>query len=137
MKFKDLKFGEHFIYKQRTGYLDETTAIEVIKTEPDEFGNAVYENRLLTIGDDEEVTKLNPYRVAGEYTCVFEVEVYAETLEDAIEIIENDDGEYVKIQGDYLDDSFSVNHEVTESLNEDADYQKNCSDKSYLEPDFE
>jgi hypothetical protein len=126
VKFRDLKFGEHFIYKQRTGYLDETTEIEVVKTEPDEFGNAIHEYRLLTIGDDEEVTKLNSYRVAGEYTCVFEIEVYAETLEDAIETIENDDSEYVKIQGDYLDDSFSVNHEFTESLN-----------KPELEPDFE
>ncbi len=124
MKFKDLKFGEHFIYKKRTGYLDETTDIEVVKTEPDEFGNAVYECTLLTIDDDQEVTKLNSYRVAGEYTCVFEVEVYAESLEDAIDIIENDDGTYVEIQGDYLDDSFYVNHELTESLNE-------------LQPDFE
>lgn len=132
MKFRDLKFGEHFLLNEK-----EYICSNGEDTSPDFRAIDKDMMQAVNVDYDQEVTKLNSYKVAGQYTCVFEVEVYAEYLEQAIHIIENDDGEYVEIKGDYLDGSFSVNREVTESLN-DLDYQKNCSDKSYfLEPDFE
>lgn len=95
MKFKDLKFGEHFLLDGKEYICSRSPENPYVKC------ISVDLQDLIEVDDTQEVTKLNSYRVAGEYTCVFEVEVYAESLED-------------------------------------ADYQKNCSDKSYfLEPDFE
>ena len=59
------------------------------------------------------------YRIAVSWTMVHEVEIYANSLEEAIKIVNEDDGTIINTDKDgcYLDDSFEVNEEVTKELN--------------------
>jgi len=59
------------------------------------------------------------YRVAVSWIMVEEVDIFAKSLEEAISIVNNDEGVIIDTSkdGSYLDDSFEVNQEVTEELN--------------------
>ncbi len=121
MKFRDLKFGEHFLLNEKEYICSRSLEDPYVKCVSKDL------QVVIDIGDDQEVTKLNSYRIAGQYTKVFEVEVYSDSLDNAIKEVEKDYyGTYVNVGKNFLDGSFSVNREVTESLN-----------KPELEPDFE
>ena len=55
------------------------------------------------------------FKIAGEYVATFEVEVTANTLEEAIKWAEGDMP--TPKDTEYLDDSFQVNEETTRELN--------------------
>lgn len=59
------------------------------------------------------------YTIAVSWTMVAEVKVRAKSLNEAIKLVDEDDGTIVNTStdGNYLDDSFEVNREVTEELN--------------------
>ena len=59
------------------------------------------------------------YRIAVSWTMVHEVDIYAKSLKEAIEIVNRDEGVIIDTSkdGSYLDDSFEVNEQVTEELN--------------------
>ncbi len=58
---------------------------------------------------------MNKYKVSVEWVMVAFIEVEASSMEEAISIVENEDESLP--EGDYLDDSFQVNKEVTIELN--------------------
>ncbi len=58
---------------------------------------------------------MNKYKVSVEWMMVAFIEVEASSIEEAISIVENEDGSLP--EGSYLDDSFQVNKEVTIELN--------------------
>lgn len=60
------------------------------------------------------------YKISVEWTEVGEFEVEAQSLDEAIKKVdENENDEYSigKANGEYLDDSFSINLDVTKELN--------------------
>jgi hypothetical protein len=59
---------------------------------------------------------MKTFKIAVQWTVCGEMEVKAKTLQDAIEIVENDP-ELPLPEGEYIDDSFLVNAEMTEFLN--------------------
>lgn len=118
MKFKEVKLGDKF----KVG--DET----YVKTEWTNKPNHAYNAHLdkfdgLTkhFHDNDEVIGLKPYKVACEWAKTHEITIYAEDLESAIDIVNEDDGTLINTDtdGDYLDDSFWVNEEVTMELNKE------------------
>jgi hypothetical protein len=48
-------------------------------------------------------------------------EVEADSLEEAKKMIHDDPGKYAPEHGDYVDDSFRVDHDCTEDMNEEDD----------------
>lgn len=58
---------------------------------------------------------MNKYKVAVEWMMTSFIEVEASSIEEAISIVENEDGSLP--EGDYLDDSFEVNRQVTIEIN--------------------
>jgi hypothetical protein len=46
-----------------------------------------------------------------------EFEVEADTLEEAICKVEDNENNAFPLKGEYLDDSFEINHDVTQELN--------------------
>ena len=58
---------------------------------------------------------MNKYKVAVEWMMFSFIEVEAASMEEAISIVENEDGSLP--DGDYLDDSFQVNTQITKDLN--------------------
>lgn len=59
------------------------------------------------------------FKIAGEHISTFEVEVTANTLEEAIKWAEGDMP--TPKDTEYLDDSFQVNEEVTRELNHESE----------------
>lgn len=124
MKFSELEIGDRFNRLVRRRSRDNEI---YVKTEWNNKPNKQYNayvhkfdglTRLFDKSDD--VVKLTPYKVVCEWTKTHEVEVYAENLEDAIEEVNSDDGTLINTDRDgaYLDDSFTVNMEVTDELND-------------------
>lgn len=109
MKFKDLEQDEHF-------KVGDTTWIKI---------GGSHSNAKQLNGDigyfspENEVIRLRPYKVSCEWAKSHLITVYAECLEDAIDIVNEDDGTLINTDtdGDYVDDSFWVNEEVTMELN--------------------
>ena len=58
---------------------------------------------------------MNKYKVAGEWMMFSFIEVEASSIEEAISIVENEDSSLP--DGDYLDDSFQVNTQITAEIN--------------------
>lgn len=58
---------------------------------------------------------MNKYKVSVEWIMFTTLEVEASSMEEAISIVENEDGSLP--DGDYLDDSFQVNTQITKELN--------------------
>lgn len=58
---------------------------------------------------------MNKYKVAVEWMMFSFLEVEAASMEEAISIVENEDGSLP--DGDYLDDSFQVNTQITKEIN--------------------
>lgn len=58
---------------------------------------------------------MNKYKVAVEWMMFSFIEVEASSIEEAISIVENEDSSLP--DGDYLDDSFQVNTEITAEIN--------------------
>ena len=58
---------------------------------------------------------MNKYKVAVEWMMFSFIEVEAASMEEAISIVENEDSSLP--DGDYLDDSFQVNTEITAEIN--------------------
>lgn len=58
---------------------------------------------------------MNKYKVAVEWMMFSFIEVEASSIEEAISIVENEDSSLP--DGDYLDDSFQVNTQITAEIN--------------------
>jgi hypothetical protein len=58
---------------------------------------------------------MNKYKVAVEWMMFSFIEVEAASMEEAISIVENEDSSLP--DGDYLDDSFQVNTQITTEIN--------------------
>lgn len=59
---------------------------------------------------------MNTYKVAIEWAVMSEVEVQANSLEEAIIEVENNDS-LVPTDGAFIDGSLTINHDVTVLLN--------------------
>lgn len=59
---------------------------------------------------------MSKYKVAVEWSVMAEVEVEADSMEQAIMEVEYNDS-IIPTEGDYIDGSMLVNHEVTTFLN--------------------
>jgi hypothetical protein len=57
------------------------------------------------------------FKVACSWTMIDEFEVEADTLEEAICKVEDNENNAFPLKGEYLDDSFEINHDVTQELN--------------------
>jgi len=66
---------------------------------------------------DEETEEEKTFKVAAQWMMGAEIETTANTLGEAIAKVE-DIGECVPQDGFYIDDSFEVNQQITEDLNE-------------------
>jgi hypothetical protein len=58
---------------------------------------------------------MSKYKVSVEWIMFATLEVEASSMEEAISIVENEDGSLP--DGDYLDDSFQVNTQITAEIN--------------------
>lgn len=61
------------------------------------------------------------FKIACEWTMIDEFDVEADTLEEAILKVEENENNAFPLKGEYLDDSFQINREVTAELNVDGD----------------
>jgi hypothetical protein len=58
------------------------------------------------------------FKIACEWTMIDEFDVEADTLEEAILKVEENENNAFPLKGEYLDDSFQINRDVTAELND-------------------
>lgn len=115
MKFKELAFDDHFM-------VGKTEWIKTKNWTDSPFNAFRLEDRAIhkaNFSNESEVVRLKEFRVVCEWVKTHELTVYAEDLESAIDMVNEDDGTLIDTDtdGSYLDDSFEVNEEVTMTLN--------------------
>lgn len=65
----------------------------------------------------KELTPKKTYKIPYSWEVYGKAEVEADSLQDAIDIVESD--EFPLPQGDYVDASFRVDHDIIHEMNEE------------------
>lgn len=88
-----------------------------LRMEKDDDGCLAVVNAKPNLYGDKEANKMK-YKVAIWWSESAEVEVEAESLDEAIEMVQSGNVDFPE-HGDYIDDSTEINHEYTREINND------------------